>query len=233
MAEHPLPLGDAHQPLRELVRTAIRTRIIEGTLAPGQRIIEREFAQELQVSRLPIREAVRMLEKEGFVTVLPRRGAVVRQLNLTDIEELFDVREALEVLAARRAAEHASEAEVRQLEKTLREAAEATSNRRRAKEFEHRERFHDQIIAMAHNTLLAGLLEPLQDRLHWLFRQTDDPDSLLEEHRALYEAVATRDADAAGAEALAHVRRNRRRLLQSIANTSNSDTALTADPCLS
>jgi len=190
------------------VRDDIRDRIVSGSLAPGQRIVERELAAELGVSRIPIREAFRMLETEGFVSVVPRRGVVVRRLSRHDVEELFDVREALEVLAVRRATERASDAELTHLSRIVDSGAKATT-RDSGEAAASRETFHDEIIRLAHNELLAGMLEPLQGRLHWLFRQNDDHERLFREHRLLAEAMASRDVDWAGQEALLHVRRNR------------------------
>lgn len=204
-----VPLGLAHTPLRDQIREQLRRRIIDGTLPPGAKLVERELAAQLGVSRVPIREAVRMLESEGFVQVVPRRGVVVKQLSRTDVEELFDVRESLEVLATRRAAEHAGPADLRRLAQHLKKARQALDNGKLDRFGEANEAFHDEIIALARNSLLAGLLEPLQGRLHWLFRQIEDPESLWQEHQRLYEAIASGDPDAASARALDHVRVNR------------------------
>jgi DNA-binding GntR family transcriptional regulator len=96
-----VPIGLAHTPLRDQTRDVIRQRIINGRLSPGTRIVERELGAELQVSRVPVREALRMLESEGFLEVVPRRGVVVKTLTRRDVEELFDVRVSLEVLENR------------------------------------------------------------------------------------------------------------------------------------
>ena len=95
-----IPLGLADQPLSAKIYEALRERIIEGALRPGERIRERELAEELNVSRIPIREAMPRLEAEGFIRTLPRRGAVVTEMTIGDVEELFVVRSSLEVLAA-------------------------------------------------------------------------------------------------------------------------------------
>jgi DNA-binding GntR family transcriptional regulator len=149
-----------------------------------------------------------MLESEGFVQVVPRKGVVVRQLSRRDVEELFDVREALEVLATRRAAESATPEELRRMRDIL-DAGDAAFPEDPAEAQRANEAFHDALIAMAHNDLLASLLEPLQGRLHWLFRQNEDVGELGHEHRRLYDAIASGDADRAGALALEHVQVNR------------------------
>nr|WP_254896839.1 GntR family transcriptional regulator [Amycolatopsis sp. Hca4] len=118
------------QPLaatRQRVREELRERILTGRLRPGDRLVERELAEDLGVSRVPVREAIRSLEAEGFLVVQSPRRVVVRQLARVDVEELFDVREALEGLAAGLAASRASAAELKRLERALADAARATS----------------------------------------------------------------------------------------------------------
>lgn len=205
-----VPIGLAHTPLRDQTRDEIRQRIIDGRLAPGARLVERELAAELQVSRVPVREALRMLASEGFLEVVPRRGVVVRRLTLTDVEELFDVREALEVLATRRATAHASADDLARLRGILDRVDAAIAADDPAAIGQGNEDFHDAIIELARNELLASMLEPLQGRLHWLFRQNQNATQLQREHRELYDAIASGDPDVAAERALQHVRDNRR-----------------------
>jgi len=209
----PVSLGHAHQPLRDQVRDHLRDRIVTGKLQPGDRMVERELAAEYGVSRIPVREAIRILESEGFVSVVPRRGVVVRRMQERDIDELFDVREALEVLAARRATERATKPELRQLEKALTAARKALRSGNPDAIGTASDSFHDTLISLAHNELLATMLEPLSGRLHWLFRQNDDPATLYAEHQRLFEAISSGDSDRAAAEALRHVQTNRDRAL--------------------
>jgi DNA-binding GntR family transcriptional regulator len=204
-----VPLGLAHAPLRDQIREEIRQRIVEGRLAPGDRMIERELAAELGVSRVPVREALRILETEAFVQDLPRRGGIVRRLSRHDVEELFDVRESLEVLATRRAATNATSKDLARLEDLLTEAESAIESGDRQSIGAANERFHDTVLGLSNNSLLSAMLEPLRGRLHWLFRQNEDPSGLLSEHRELFDAIASGNPDRAGEAALAHVVRNR------------------------
>ena len=119
------PLGMLHIPLRDQVRDELRRRIADGRLQPGSKMVERELAEEFGVSRVPVREALRTLETEGFVQVVPRKGVVVRHLSRRDVEELFDVREALEFLATRLATEKATNEELAALRHILAEGEEA------------------------------------------------------------------------------------------------------------
>ncbi|MER7555678.1 GntR family transcriptional regulator [Nocardioides sp. NPDC126508] len=209
MSDSPIPLGLAHTPLRSQTRDEIRQRIIDGRLTPGTRIVERELAAELQVSRVPVREALRMLESEGFLEVVPRRGVVVKRMTRRDVEELFDVRQSLEVLATRRATERVTAEDLARLRSILDGVDRAIAADDTEEIGRGNERFHDAIIAMADNNLLAAMLEPLQGRLHWLFRQNQNATELQREHRTLYDAIASGDPERAAAQALAHVLENR------------------------
>src|SRR5215468_7957622 len=98
-------MDDGEHSMAHRAYLAIREGIIAGTYPMGSRLRERDLSAEHEVSRVPIREAIAQLQSEGFVVTQPRRGALVRSLTLTDIDELFDVRLSLEVLATRLAAE--------------------------------------------------------------------------------------------------------------------------------
>jgi DNA-binding GntR family transcriptional regulator len=205
--------ADPQQPLaavRERVRLQLRERIVSGLLPPGARLVERELAQELGVSRVPVREAIRTLTAEGFVVASSPRRVVVKELTPKDVDELFELREALEVFAAGLAAERATPQGLLELEQLLAQAARATGERAAETITELNTRFHDRILALADNQLLAAALEPLEGRLRWLTRQNDHWDELLDEHRRLLAAIASGDPAQARAQALEHVRINRR-----------------------
>lgn len=219
-----LTLGGAHVPLRDQIREELRGRIADGRLGPGAKLVERELAGELGVSRVPVREALRMLETEGLVQVVPRRGVIVRRLSREDVEELFDMREVLEVWAVRRAAQVATDEELAELDEVL-SAGEAGLTEGTSEAYASSESFHDMLLAMAHHDLLTFLLEPLQGRLHWLFRQSPNGSELLHEHRALFDAVRSRDVDKAGRMALAHVRHNRGTALRYLFDEEEASTA--------
>lgn len=204
-----LDIDADYKPLRDRVRDELRQRIIDDVYPPGTRLIETELAARLGVSRLPVREALRALESEGFVRTLPRRGAVVVELTVRDVEELFDVREALEVLASRQAAARATKAELRRVRNALDRARKALDAGDRVALGKANETFHDEILKLSHNTLLQSVLEPLQGRLHRLLRQTGDPYALLDEHTAWFEAIASGDPDLAADHAREHARLNR------------------------
>jgi len=195
--------------VRERVREELRERIVTGVLRPGDRLVERDLAEDLGVSRVPVREAIRSLEADGFVVVQSPRRVVVRQLSRVDVEELFDVREALEVLATGLACQRADPPALRRLKRAVTEAARALASGNINQAADANVRFHQEIVTLAGNGLLLSMLHQLEDRLRWLFRQNEDWDRLLHEHRRLYEAIASGDPERARACSVEHVRVNR------------------------
>jgi DNA-binding GntR family transcriptional regulator len=204
------------QPLRDSVRERIRQGIADGRWAPGARLVERELADEFAVSRVPVREALQMLQREGFIELLPRRGAVVRQLTPAVVSDLFDIRQALEVLAARQAAERIDEDGLSRLFTVLEEGRRAIAADDHAASGSANTAFHEAIIDLAGNEPLRDLLEPLSGRLKWLLRQTTDYPRVQAEHEQLFAALAARDAELAGAVALSHVRASRHMVLDAV-----------------
>jgi DNA-binding GntR family transcriptional regulator len=200
------PLGA----VRERVTAALRREIIAGDLRPGDRLVERELAERFGVSRVPVREAIRSLVAEGFVHFETPRRTVVRRLTPTDVKELFELREALEVYAAGLAASRATPEDLAEVRALLDRAAAATEAGDAEAITDVNSRLHDRIVAMAGNSLLTEALEPVAGRLRWMTRRNEEWSQLLVEHRELYEAIASGDPDRARAHALTHVRTNYR-----------------------
>lgn len=200
---------NTYKPLRELVFEAIREAIIDGTLAPGERLMEAQLAEDLGVSRTPVREAIRQLELAGFVVMIPRRGAYVADISLKDVAEVFEIRGALEALAASLAAERASDEEIEQLERLLAEIAKAVEEKDAARLVELDTRFHDLLYKASRNERLGQILSSLREQIQRFRTQTlSNPARMrvaLEEHRSLVEALAARDAEAAARCAAQHI----------------------------
>ena len=110
---------NSYQPLREIVCEVLRDAIRGGVLKPGEWLKENDLADELLVSRTPVREAIRKLEQEGYVVTVPRRGAYVASVSIRDINEIFEIRSALEALACELAAERITDEEQERLERLL------------------------------------------------------------------------------------------------------------------
>lgn len=194
------------KPLRDIIGEEMRRRIFSGDLVPGTRLTERDLAEQFSVSRLPVREALRMLLNERLVEYLPSRGVVVRMLDESQVSELFDIREALEVLASRQAANQIAGGADDILTETVRQARNAQAEGNPDATHEANCRFHDQMVSLSGNDLLESLLAPLLGRLHWLFRQITDFDQVVAEHETLCDAITSADPERAAALARAHVR---------------------------
>ncbi|WP_328375447.1 GntR family transcriptional regulator [Streptomyces sp. NBC_01020] len=201
-------IGETHQSLRERVYAELRERIIEGTYAAGLRLVERDLAEQLGVSRIPLREAMQRLERDGFLTVQARRGSVVTEFGAQDAAYLFDVRESLEGLAAGLAARHATPAQLRTMESLLTRGRTAADAGRLRQAVTCNADFHQQIVEASGNPLLQELMAPLDARLRRLFHLTsdlDDGDPMCGEHERLYEAIRDHDAPRSEEVARRHV----------------------------
>ncbi len=190
----------------------IREGVIAGDYRPGSRLRERDLSETLRMSRIPIREALRQLEVEGFVVTYPNRGAVVSQLTLKDVAELFDLRLSLEVLAARQAAVAVAEGRADdRLREVMAEALLATEAEDAVGIQRANTAFHAEVIAMSGNRLLAATMAPMLGRIRWLFALTADRDPRVEyaEHVTLCDAIYSGNPDLAGALALAHIEHGR------------------------
>lgn len=197
----------------------LRDGIIEGELKPGTRLLERELSERLEVSRIPIREALPQLEAEGLITTVPRRGSMVTQLTLRDIDELFDLRTSLDVLAARLASNQARTGSAEGLRQAFARAELATTDGSPAEIAAANAAFHQAIVALSANRLLDTMMAPINARVRWLFRLTSDrdPGMLCTEHRELHDAICHGDTELAASLAFVHVERGRRPSLESLA----------------
>lgn len=203
-----------HKPLRDIVAEEIRSRIFSGSFLPGARLVERDLAGLFSVSRLPVREALRILLNEGLVENLPSRGMIVRTFDKREILELFDIREALEALAASQSTQRAGKAGLDKLEELVDGAREAVARGDLNSAHLANSQFHDEIISLSGNALLHDMLEPLLGRLHWLFRQIPDFEEVCVEHDVLRKAIASGDPEIAASTARSHVGYYRTRTIE-------------------
>lgn len=200
-------LGSQHVPLRDQVLVELRQRIVDGDYPPGERLTEDRLAADFGVSRNPVREALRVVQAEGFVELVPRRGAFVALPDVAAIEDMFAVRERLETLAARLAAQRASTADVARLRALLDTARQATTHGDLARVAELNSELHLEIIAITGNRWLASMAGALYLQVRWVFRigAAERAPHSWQEHIRLVDAIADGDADAAEALAADHV----------------------------
>lgn len=205
---YPLPTLEIQKfaaPLRQQVLDGLRQAIIEGRLAPGARLTERELTEMMGVSRTVIREALRQLESEGLVAIIPNKGPVVRELSLVEAKDLYHIRAVLEGLAARLFIENAGEAQVRQLAQALDVVAGAYERGDAQEVLETKNRFYDVLFAGARSETLSSMLGTLHARIwRWRALGLSHPQRSAQRSResvknlrAMLAAIRKRDADAA------------------------------------
>lgn len=211
---------DSYKPLREVVCEALREAIMNGTLSPGERLMEIQLAEDLGVSRTPVREAIRRLEMEGFLVMVPRRGTYVSDLSIKDINEVFEIRTSLDVLAAGLAAERITEEELEQLERLLVQIGEYIDIGDVDKVVEADGQFHDILYQASRNDRLVGIINNLREQFT-RFRSISMayPGRLkntLDEHRQLVEAIASHDPENAQKCAREHMENAEQTLLNDL-----------------
>ncbi|MGB9804170.1 GntR family transcriptional regulator [Desulfofundulus sp.] len=210
---------DNYKPLRELVFESLREAIIQGRLKPGERLMEIQLAEEMGVSRTPVREAIRKLELEGFVVMVPRKGAYVAGISVKDIVDVFEVRAALEALAAGLAAERITDEELEELERALVKTYEVSSQDLDAL-VETDTRFHELIYKASRNERLIQIITNLADQIQ-RFRATSlaqpgRTKHALEEHKQIVEAISERNVELAQILAREHIENAEQSLLNAL-----------------
>lgn len=200
-------VGDGHRALYEVVIERVRAAILSGDFFPGERLVEDRLAQELKVSRHPVREALRTLQLEGLVEISPRRGATVSRVTVEEAGEFFQVLAVLDGLAARLAAKHRDENALR----TLRSILDGAKEFQAAQDLEALTRlnreFHSIVASAANNRHLTETITRLRDRIQWVQAAVARrrPDLSWSEHEQIYAAIESRDEVAAESVATSHI----------------------------
>lgn len=205
---------------RELLRW-----IREGEYTAGDRIRESEITSALNVSRTPVREAIRRLQSEGHLTFEPQKGVIVAELDRQEVAELYALREHLEGIAARFAAKYADEAEIEALEHILSQSSDYADDRRTLTKINWD--LHHALYAASHNRFLIRVFTALSDSMALLrgekFIPSDRPGEIFNEHVEILRAIRDRDPEAAEEAAKAHVRSAARVHLKSMSTATQSD----------
>lgn len=207
-----------HRPLREIVYEQLKLQILTGKITPGTRMMEVELADEMGVSRTPVREAIRKLEKEGLVTIEPRRGAYASDISVKDMVDTLEVREDLEGLAAAMAVERMTDDQLEELLQITRKYSEAIKNSDTEKIISYDEAFHKYIVACSGNKTLIQLSETVQElalRFRYLFYDDFSRyENMPVEHRIIIDAIKGGDAETARQIAEDHVKRLKEFVIQ-------------------
>lgn len=196
-------------PLRDVVFHTLRQAILRGELKPGERLMEIQLAGRLGVSRTPIREAIRKLELEGLVTMVPRKGAAVASITEKDLHDVLEVRCALEELAVELACRFITKEEIEQLKKALQEFIHSLTKKDITAIAEKDVAFHDVIFNATHNKRLIQLLNNLREQMYrYRLEYLKDSSShavLVKEHEAIIHNLEQRDIAAAKKNIRSHI----------------------------
>ncbi|MEO5732601.1 MAG: GntR family transcriptional regulator [Rubrivivax sp.] len=205
----PMPRPVLHQ---EVV-ARLRQRIVEGLIAPGAKLNERELSEDLRVSRTPLREAIKMLAAEGLVDLLPNRGAVAAQMQAQEVADTFEVIAGLEGLSGEWAAERISAGEIDEIRALHYEMLAAYTRRDLPTYYRINARIHECINLAARNPVLTQTYRTVNARLQALrFRSNFDERKwklAVDEHAAMVDCLAARDAAGLRAVLVAHLNHKR------------------------
>ncbi len=192
---------NAYLPLRDVVFNTLREAILRGDLKPGERLMELQLAAQLGVSRTPIREAIRMLEQEGLAVTMPRKGAEVAKMTLKGMEDVLEIRAALDELASQLACERITEEQLTCLEerKIAFERSLKSGNVKAIAEADVN--FHDVIYEATGNPKLVNMLNNLREQIYRYrieyLKNADNYPTLIREHEAIYQSLLNRNKEEA------------------------------------
>lgn len=201
---------NAYLPLRDVVFQTLREAILRGELKPGERLMELQLAAQLGVSRTPIREAIRMLEQEGLAVTMPRKGAEVAKMTLKGMEDVLEIREALDILACQLACERITDELLVTLEEK-KKAFEVSLQTKDVKVIADADiSFHDVIYEATGNPKLIALLSNLREQIYRYrveyLKAVESYPILIKEHDDIYQALVKHDCKDATLAIREHVK---------------------------
>jgi DNA-binding GntR family transcriptional regulator len=216
--------------LRDVAFAKIRELIVSGAIAPGERLIEESLGQRLGMSRNPVRESLKLLEREGFVTISPYRGAVVSRIGRKEAMDVFEIRELLDSFAAAQAARTATPADLDELREVLKLGARAIEKNELGKLGMLNGRFHAKVHDMAGNVELSHSLERLRLKVEWMFAGyvATRGEVAWVEHQQLADTIESGDAERAAQLSQEHVAKSRLAYLELLDSGDGDDGAISS-----
>ncbi|KAI4452453.1 HTH-type transcriptional repressor RspR [Eubacterium plexicaudatum ASF492] len=201
---------NAYLPLRDVVFQTLREAILKGDLRPGERLMELQLAAKLGVSRTPIREAIRMLEQEGLAVTIPRKGAEVARMTEKNMEDVLQIREALDDLAVQVACDKMTEQQLKNLTLAMKNFENAIQTGNLSKIVAYDVEFHDIIYESTDNPKLVTLLSNLREqiyryRVEYLKGKENYP-MLIKEHETILEALREKNKERVVEAMHSHIR---------------------------
>ena len=196
-------------PLRDVVFNTLRQAILRGELKPGERLMEIQLANKLGVSRTPIREAIRKLELEGLVLMIPRKGAEVAEITEKSLRDVLEVRRALEELAVELVCEKITDEQIQDLKDAAEEFKESLKDGDITRIAEADVKFHDVIYMATDNQKLIQLLNNLREQMYRYrveyLKRSDFHQQLIDEHEEIIETIESGQKDRAVQVVCQHV----------------------------
>lgn len=207
-------------PLRDVVFNTLRQAILKGELKPGERLMEIQLAQRLGVSRTPVREAIRKLELEGLVLMIPRKGAEVAEITVQDMEDVLEVRAALEELAVKDACEHITDEQLQELKKANTEFKKVLDGDDIIACVHADMKFHEIIYGATNKHRLLQILNNLREQMYRYrmeyLKDTATHKTLLEEHDSIRRALKKHDKEKAGLAIRNHIDNQKESIINSL-----------------
>lgn len=214
-------------PLRDVVFNTLRQAILKGELAPGERLMEIKLAERLGVSRTPIREAIRKLELEGLVLMVPRKGAEVARISEKSLKDVLEVRRSLEELAIELACQRMSPEGLSELESRQREFERAIASGDAMAMAETDEAYHDVIYAGTGNTRLVQILNNLREQMYRYrleyIKDSEKRQTLISEHEEILKALRGRQAEEAKRAVRGHIDNQEITVLKNLKESEKND----------
>ncbi len=211
---------DEFLPLRDVVFNTLRQAILTGELKPGERLMEIHLANKLGVSRTPIREAIRKLELEGLVIMMPRRGAEVAQITEKSMNDVLEVRLALDALCVELACDRITDEELKSLKDACDAFEQSVKTQDLRKIAEADVALHDIIVQATGNQRLIQLVNNLSQQMYrYRFEYIKDSSrhaTLIEEHHIIYRSLVAKDKETAAAAARTHIDNQRKSIINRI-----------------
>ena len=217
----------ADLPLRDVVFNTLRQAILTGELKPGERLMELHLADRLGVSRTPVREAIRRLELEGLVTMIPRRGAEVARITEKSMSDVLEVRRTLDALCAELACDRITEEGLARLRKACDQFEQCVATKDSRKIAQADVALHDIIVEATGNRRLVQMVHNLSEQMYrYRFEYIKDSsqhETLVKEHRIIYESIVNKDKDTAAAAAKLHIDNQKKAIIRQIRLENGGD----------
>lgn len=215
-----------YKPLREVIFTTLRDAIIVGELRPGERLMEVKLAEKMGVSRTPVREAIRKLELEGLVDMIPRKGAHVADLSVKDIVDVLEVRASLDGLAALLAAERITDEEIDELNHVNSQFVGFLQKENLQGSIKKDVEFHEIIYRSSRNEKLIQIVNNLREQVQRFrviyLKDYVNPKELEKEHKDIIDAICSKNSDLSRRVAQNHIKSQQESIINAIKRSNLS-----------